>query len=70
MPRKIHKIVSKQEPKKEIILNALGYEEAVEEALDKLGWTLQGEWDEPYNSMFQDEHMMSLNSQRSEKNFI
>ena len=63
MPRKIHKIVSKQEPKKEIILNALGYEQALEEALDKLGWTLQSEWDEPYNSMFQDEHIMSLNSQ-------
>lgn len=66
MPRRLHKITSKENPNKEIHLEAMGYEEALEEALDKLGWVLQSEWNEPYNSMFQDEHMMSLWNQRPE----
>ena len=78
MPRQLHKITSKEDPNKEICLEAMGYEQALEEALDKLGWVMQSEWNEPYNSMFQDvspatcceiyqdEHMMSLWSQRSE----
>ena len=65
MPRQFHKITSKENPNKVIHLDAMGYEEALEEALDKLGWVMQSEWDEPYNNMFQDEHMMSLNSQKS-----
>jgi len=63
VPRRLHKIISKENPNKEIHLDAMGYEEALEEALDKLGWVMQYEWNEPYNSMFQDEHMMSLMSQ-------
>ena len=75
MPRQFHKITSKEDPNKQIHLEAMGYEQALEEALDKLGWVMQSEWNEPYNSMFQDvspatcceiyqdEHMMSLNSQ-------
>lgn len=57
-------------------MNALGYEQALEEALSELGWVIHSEWDEPYNTMFQDvspstcceiyqdEHMMSLHSQK------
>jgi hypothetical protein len=63
MPRQFHKITSKEDPNKQIILESMGYEQALEEALDKLGWVIQSEWNEPYNSMFQDEHMMSLMSQ-------
>ena len=63
MPRLLHKIVSNSDPSKEIYLDAMLYEQALEEALDKLGWVMQSEWNEPYNSMFQDEHMMSLFSQ-------
>jgi hypothetical protein len=74
MPRRLHKITSKEDPNKEIHLDAMGHEEALEEALDKLGWVMQSEWNEPYNSMFndvspatcceiyQDEHMMSLSN--------
>jgi hypothetical protein len=65
MPRQFHKIVSKEDSNKQINLESMGYEQALEEALDKLGWVMQSEWNEPYNSMFQDEHMMSLNSQKS-----
>lgn len=39
----------------------------LEEQLEKLGWTISEDWDEPYKSMlYNDEHMMSLWSQRSE----
>ncbi len=39
----------------------------LEEQLEKLGWTISEYWDEPYKSMlYQDEHMMSLWSQRAE----
>jgi len=60
MPRQFHKIISKEDSTKTIHLEAMGYEEALQEALDKLGWIIQSEWNEPYNSMFEDEHMMSL----------
>jgi hypothetical protein len=63
MPRRIHTIVSKDDSSEKIALNALSYEEALEEALDKLGWRMEARWDEPYESMYQDEHMMSLKSQ-------
>jgi len=63
MPRQLHKITSKEDPTKEIHLEAMGYEQALEEALDRLGWVIQSEWNEPYNSIFQDEHMTSLCSQ-------
>jgi hypothetical protein len=63
MPRQLHKITSKEHPSKQIHLDSMGYEQALEEALDKLGWIMQSEWNEPYNSMFEDEHMMSLSSQ-------
>jgi hypothetical protein len=76
MPRQLHKITSKEDPTKEIHLEAMGYEQALEEALNRLGWVIQSEWNEPYNSMlqdvspatcceiYQDEHMMSLSSQK------
>jgi hypothetical protein len=64
MPRQLHKIISKEDPKKVIHLSALGYQEALEEALDQLGWTLHSKWDVPYDAMFVDEHMMSLYSQK------
>lgn len=35
----------------------------LEEQLERLGWTISEKWNEPYNSMFVDEHMMSLKSQ-------
>jgi predicted secreted protein len=72
MPRQFHKITSKEYPNKQINLEAMSYEQALEEALDKLGWVMQSEWNEPYNSMFQDvspatcceiyqdDHIMSL----------
>ncbi len=78
MPRQFHKITSKEDPNKQINLESMSYEQALEEALDKLGWVMQSEWNEPYNNMFQDvspatcceiyqdEHMMSLWNQRSE----
>lgn len=78
MPRQFHKIVSKEDSNKQINLESMGYEQALEEALDKLGWVMQSEWNEPYNSMFQDaspatccaiyrdEHMMSLMSQEKD----
>jgi hypothetical protein len=78
MPRQFHKIISKEDSTKTIHLEAMGYEEALQEALYKLGWIIQSEWNEPYNSMFedvspstcceiyQDEHMISLWSQRDE----
>jgi len=66
VPRRLHKITSIEDPTNQIHLDAMGYEEALEEALDKLGWVMQSEWNEPYNSMFQDEHMVSLVSQRSD----
>jgi hypothetical protein len=66
MPRRLHKITSKEDPNKQINLESMSYEQALEEALDKLGWVMQSEWNEPYNSMFQDEHMMSLISQEKD----
>jgi hypothetical protein len=63
MPRRIHTIVSKDDPNEKVTLSALSYEEALEEALDELGWRMEARWDEPYESMYQDEHMMSLKSQ-------
>ena len=63
MPRLIHKLVSKNNVDQEILLSSLSFVEAYEEALDTLGWRLESQWDEPYNSMYQDEHMMSLHSQ-------
>ena len=39
----------------------------LEEQLEKLGWTISEDWDEPYKSMiYDDEHIMSLWSQRAE----
>ena len=39
----------------------------LEEQLERLGWTISEDWDEPYKSMlYQDDHMMSLWNQRSE----
>jgi hypothetical protein len=67
MPRKINKITSIKNSTEEIILDSMDYQQALEEALYKLGWIMQSEWDEPYNSMFQDEHMMSLFSQQATK---
>ena len=66
MPRKIFTITSKEDPSKQIVLNSLSYEEALEEALEELGWNISWDWNEPYKSMFIDEHMMSLCSQRPE----
>lgn len=63
MPRRIFTITSKEDPNKKIVLNSLSYEDALEEALKELGWTIWEDWDEPYKSMFEDEHMMSLQSQ-------
>jgi hypothetical protein len=65
MPRKIFTITSVDDPNKSIVLNSLSYELALEEALQKLGWTISEDVDEPYKSMFQDEHMMSLHSQQN-----
>ena len=65
MPRRIFTITSKENPNKKIELSSLSYEEALEEALNELGWTISEDWDEPYKSMFVDEHMMSLESQKS-----
>ena len=67
MPRQLHKITNINDPAKQIFLDAMCYEEALEEALYKLGWVPQSEWIEPYNTMFQDEHMMSLFSQQAAK---
>lgn len=39
---------------------------SLEQELEKLGWVMSESCDEPYNSMFIDEHMMSLWNQRSE----
>lgn len=64
MPRRIFTISSKEEPNKKIVLNSLSYELALQEALDQLGWTISEDCDEPYKSMFEDEHMMSMWSQR------
>ena len=64
MPRQFHKIISKEDSSKQINLESMSYEQALEEALDRLGWVIQSEWNEPYNSMFQDEHMASLNYQK------
>ena len=36
----------------------------LEEQLEKLGWTISEDWDEPYKSMFVDEHMMSFEGQK------
>lgn len=66
MPRQLHKIISKEDPKKVIHLSALGYQEALEEALDELGWSISEDWDEPYKSALTDDPMMSLWNQRSE----
>jgi hypothetical protein len=67
MPRRIFTITSKKDPNKKIELNSLSYELALEEALNELGWTISEDWDEPYKSMiYDDEHMMSLWSQRAE----
>lgn len=41
-------------------LQSLSYELALEEALNELGWTISEDWEEPYKSMFIDEHLMSL----------
>lgn len=65
MPRKIFTINSKEDPNKKITLNSLSYELALEEALDELGWVISEDWDEPYKSMFVDEHMISLQSQKN-----
>jgi len=67
MPRRLHKITRIGNPDEQIFLEAMSYEEALEEALYKLGWNMQAEWNEPYNSMFQDEHMMSLANQQTAK---
>ncbi len=67
MPRRIFTISSKEEPNKKIVLNSLSYELALQEALDQLGWTISEDCDEPYKSMFEDEHMMSMWSQRMEQ---
>ncbi len=64
MPRRFYKVTSKKDSTKVINLESMCYEEALEEALDELGWIMQSEWNEPYNSVFQDEHMMSLKSQK------
>ena len=67
MPRKIFTITSKEDPNKKIVLNSLCYEHALEEALNELGWNISEDWDEPYKSiLYQDEHIMSLWSQRAE----
>lgn len=66
MPRKIFTITSKEDPNKKIILNSLSYELALEEALNELGWTISEDCDEPYKSMYQDDHMLSLWDQRGE----
>lgn len=67
MPRRIFTITSKEDSTKKIVLNSLSYELALEEALNELGWSISEDWDEPYKSMlYNDEHMMSLWSQRSE----
>ena len=43
------------------------YCHTLEQELEKLGWTISEDWDEPYKSMiYDDEHMMSLWSQRAE----
>ena len=60
MPRRIFTITSKEDPNKKIELTSLSYELALEEALNELGWTISEDWDEPYKSMFADEHNMSL----------
>lgn len=67
MPRKIFTISSKEDSNKKIELQSLSYELALEEALNELGWTISEDWDEPYKSMlYQDEHMMSLFSQKED----
>jgi len=66
MPRRIFTITSKEDPNRKIELNSLSYELALEEALNELGWTISEDWDEPYKSMFIDEHMMSFVSQKVE----
>ena len=40
MPRRIFTITSKEDPNKKIVLNSLSYEDALEEALKELGWTI------------------------------
>ena len=65
MPRKIFTIISKEDPNKKIELNSLCYEHALEEALNELGWTISEDLDEPYKNIFVDEHMTSLQSQKS-----
>lgn len=66
MPRKIFTITSKEDPNKKIILNSLSYELALEEALNELRWTISEDCDEPYKSVYQDDHIMSLWNQRTE----
>jgi hypothetical protein len=69
MPRRIFTITSKEDPNKKIVLNSLSYELALEEALNELGWTISEDCDEPYKSLFEDEHMMSLLSQTFTSNY-
>jgi hypothetical protein len=65
MPRRIFTLVSKTPTEKSTTLNALCYEQALEEALALLGWEITEDCDEPYKSIrysetYSDEHMVSM----------
>lgn len=66
MPRKIFTLTSKEDQNKHLQLNSLSYELALEEALDMLGWTISEDLDDVYKDIkYQDEHMISLFSQKT-----
>lgn len=66
MPRKIFTLTSKKDQNKHLQLNSLSYELALEEALDMLGWSISEDLDYAYKDIkYQDEHMMSLFSQKT-----
>lgn len=66
MPRKIFTLTSKNNQNEYLQLNSLSYELALEEALDKLGWSISEDLDDIYKDIkYQNEHMMSLFSQKT-----
>jgi len=66
MPRRIFTLISKKNQNEYLQLNSLSYELALEEALDKLGWSISEDSDEVYkNIIYQDEHAMSIFSQKN-----
>jgi hypothetical protein len=67
MPRRIFIITSKKDANKKIVLNSLSYYEALEEALEELGWAISEDCDEVYKQGdFASDPLMAVWHQRSE----